>query len=279
MHGSAGVIMHANFRHLARQAVDRAKTELASNDPERVKYAALELRFAMEAVTYNRALAFKAEIPPEEYSTWQPRQLIKVLHDIDPGIVMTSTIAFGLQDDTHPSGRPESMQIWGTDTVFTLKDLKAHYDVIGNNLHMPTFGQLEKGKIHDSVSLRQRCEAVISLLDAVLASRVFNATIAEFAYLEQCMRCKKPLRKRMPHGKAVIEATCLECKAEYIITDEGNGVVRWKPKQEYVPCQTPGCDQKMALWPDDIRPRVHWTCKGCGQHWEIQLSVGKVSPD
>jgi len=35
-------------RYLAKQALSRAKTELATSQDERVKCAALELRFAME---------------------------------------------------------------------------------------------------------------------------------------------------------------------------------------------------------------------------------------
>ena len=45
-----------------------------SNDDERPPYAVLELRFAMEAITYDRAQAFKDDLPFEEYSTWQPRK-------------------------------------------------------------------------------------------------------------------------------------------------------------------------------------------------------------
>lgn len=63
-----------NFRQSAREAIVRAKEELATGNLHRLRYAALELRDAMEALTYDRALAFKDEIPPEEYKTWQPRK-------------------------------------------------------------------------------------------------------------------------------------------------------------------------------------------------------------
>ena len=43
-----------NFRSIAKKAVKKAKEELASNDDERIKYAVLELRLAMEAITYDR---------------------------------------------------------------------------------------------------------------------------------------------------------------------------------------------------------------------------------
>lgn len=88
-----------NFRHSARESLARAKAELAANDPIRLRYAALELRDAMEALTYDRALAFKDDIPPEEYKTWQPRKLMAVLLDIDPSIGITSTIAYGIEEE------------------------------------------------------------------------------------------------------------------------------------------------------------------------------------
>jgi hypothetical protein len=52
-----------DFRHMARQSLARAKAELAANDSSRFRYAALELRDAMEALTYDRALAFQDDIP------------------------------------------------------------------------------------------------------------------------------------------------------------------------------------------------------------------------
>jgi hypothetical protein len=69
---------------------------MAASD-DRLRYAALELRFAMEAVTYDRALAFRDEISPEEYKTWQPRKLMQILHDIDPTVgKSTSHVTNGL---------------------------------------------------------------------------------------------------------------------------------------------------------------------------------------
>lgn len=61
------------YRNDAREYLQRSKNELNSSDNERLKYAVLELRMAMEALTYDRALAYKDEFPPNEYETWQPR--------------------------------------------------------------------------------------------------------------------------------------------------------------------------------------------------------------
>ena len=75
--------MDMNYRNEARLRRDAAKHELATGDDTRLRYAALELRMSMEALTYDRALAFKAEFPPNEYETWQPKKVMFVLLEIN----------------------------------------------------------------------------------------------------------------------------------------------------------------------------------------------------
>jgi hypothetical protein len=268
-------MMNISFRSIAKASLARAKTELDSGDFERLKYAALELRFIMEAVTYDRALAFKAEIPPEEYKTWQPRKLMQVLHDIDPKIGMTATIRMGRQDNINTPAPPARMRTLGTDVVFTLGDLKKHYDAIGNYLHMPSLGQVLEGKAPDPAKLKKRCEDAIGLLERVLSSHIYNHTLGNFSTLSQCMNndCRKPIRKRLPSGVNEMEARCFECNAEYIVTRQSDGNVLWVPKLNEVQCPTEGCCEKMILWPHEVRPGVHWKCPGCGNRYQIELMV------
>jgi hypothetical protein len=265
-----------NYRHSARESLSRAKAELATQDLHRLRYAALELRDAMEAVTYDRALAFKDEIPPEEYRTWQPRKLMAVLVDIDPSIGMTSTIAVGIESEY---GKPaENMETLGTDQVLTLKDIKTHYDAIGSHLHMPSLEQLETGKIADPAKLRTRCETVVAALELVLSSPVYNVTLSNFALLAECMNeaCRRPVRKRIPHGKTEIEAECFECKATYTVVSHPGGVVEFKPNTTLIGCPSEGCSKTFPLWPHELTPGTHWRCGGCGSHNGIGLEVHKI---
>jgi hypothetical protein len=273
------MIIHApDFRYLARGSIARAKAELAADDQHRLRYAALELRDAMEALTYDRARAFKDDIPPDDYKTWQPRKLMAVLLDIDPSIGMTSTLAFGLETEYGKRAPPENVKLLGTDHVFTLADLKTHYDAIGSYLHMPSLEQVQRGKSPDQTRLRTRCEAVVDLVDRVLSSPVWNSTISNISTLDQCMNddCKKPIRKRMPVGKDTFDAQCFECKAEYTVTSDNDGHVLWKPKMRDAPCSTPGCPEKVMLWPHEIEPGTNWRCRGCGAHNHIALAVSKL---
>ncbi|WP_439408579.1 hypothetical protein ACNJX9_09645 [Bradyrhizobium sp. DASA03076] len=269
--------MNADFRYLAKQALVRAKADLAALQDER-KYAALELRFPMEAVTYDRAQALKAEMPPEEYKTWQSRKLMQVLHDIDPSLGMSASIAVGVEETYGVEPPPDKLQFLGTDTVFTLADLKEHYDAIGNYLHVPSLAQFMKGGMPGGTKLRARCEKVIAALEVVLGSPIWNATFGVFTEFA-CGRCESPVRKRMPHGKSEVEVTCFECKAQDVLSPQGDQQVLATPKMVPMPCGNEGCSESISIWSDEVKPGVHWTCKGCGEHWVLGFGVKRVAKE
>ncbi len=263
-----------NYRHSARLALARAKAELAATDPERLRYAALEFRNVLEALTYDRAQAYNTEIPPEKYREWRPRKLMMSLLAIDPHIGMTSTIAIGLEDEPGKPAPRENMKLLGTDHALTLENLRKHYDAFGSYLHI----QPPTGKEPDWPKLRQRCETVAGIAETILSSRVWNSTMGNFATLDECMNedCKKPIRKRLPPGVTSLDVQCFECKAEYTLTPKDDGTVFFQPKMTDVLCANPECKHVMALWPHEIKPGTHWRCRECGTHSGIALSVEKI---
>ena len=74
-----------DFRTRARDAFDRAREHLTSGAPGRLRYAALELRLALEAVSYGTAQAYSEELPESAYEQWQPPKLVELLLEQDPG--------------------------------------------------------------------------------------------------------------------------------------------------------------------------------------------------
>lgn len=265
----------ANFRQEARLALHRGRAELETGDDQRLKYAALELRMAMEALTYDRLQAFKAEIPPKEYETWQPRKVMLMLLEIDPNVDKGCTLSMGREEYGVPT---KHMKVVGTEDVLDLASLKKHYDALGAHLHMPTLKQIEQGPPFDPQRLRARCEKIAAVIEKVLSSSVFNITLGSFAELP-CQRCGTTIRKRIPVGLKVIKAKCFECGAPYVITDKGTGQTLWKVLQEKIHCPTDNCDAKIGVWRDEIKPGTWWTCHECGETYEITLGVKKHKTD
>lgn len=265
--------MTRNFRHAARAALTRAKIEMESADVERLRYAALELRFSMEALTYDRAHAFAAEIPPSEYGTWQPKKLLQVLLEIEPHADKGSTLCFG--EEEVPGQRAQEMHSLGTETVFDFRALKKHYDALGSFLHMPTLKQLEERGNVDFAKLRARCEQIVAGLEAALASSIFNITLGSFAQIA-CVECGKPVRRRFPVGQESVEAQCPECPANYRLTLADAGKVRWQPLQQEVVCVVDSCGHTFSLWDREIERGAHWMCPKCHVRYVIDYAFQRA---
>src|ERR1700678_325118 len=246
--------MTSNFRQLARSSLTRANEELKSLDDDRLKYAALELRMAIEGLTYDRAEAFKAEIPPAEYGIWQPRKVMQLLLDIDPLADQTAIFSIGVQES---AGVPaKQMHSLGKDTVFNLKSIKTHYDALGSHLHLQTLKQVEAGAVPDTKALRFRCNAIVAELEAVLASPVYNITLGSFATLP-CGRCQKPIRRRIPIEAQQVEVKCFECGAPYEITRTGpKSMVEWHAKITTFSCLTEACEMSFPIWSAQVKTGV-----------------------
>lgn len=256
--------MSHSFRNDARKSLEFARKELATSDNERLRHAALELRMCVEAITYDRAEAYKAELPSEEYETWQPAKLLHALLAIDPTANSTKTIAFGKEDV--PGEPAKEMQVLGTDKPLTLKVIKHHYDALGNFLHVPTLKQIQSGSVTLPEKVRRRCEALVAELDAALQSTVFNFTVGQFSHID-CMRCEKPIKRRLPDGFSELETSCIHCRAPYLLREK-DGETQWIALQQFVPC--PKCSENMKVWRDEI---VNGASFKCG-HCETALKVG-----
>ncbi len=163
-----------NFRHQARQAIARAKVMLEDNSvaPEHLRYAVLDVRMAMEALTYERAHSYRKELPESAYETWQPRKLMQVLLDIDPNADRDSSLRIG-REETYGVPATE-IQDLGHETVLNMGKLKKHYDALGSYLHMPTLKQLQADGGMSLDKLRTRLDEIIAYVDAVLSSPIFT---------------------------------------------------------------------------------------------------------
>ncbi|MDH5231602.1 MAG: hypothetical protein OEY38_16190 [Gammaproteobacteria bacterium] len=249
-----------DYRNVVRQHLKHAEEKLAEGTNQSLKYAALELRMAMEALTYDRAVAYKDEFPPNEYETWQPKKVMMVLLEIDPMADKDSSIAIGLEEEY---GVPApNMTSLGTEKVLGLKTLKKHYDALGSYLHIQSLKSTRSGKAIDYKKFRERCEEIAKFVSEALSSTVFNCTIGVFANIE-CVQCGKPIRKRIPSGKDSVIAECFECGATYTVTDEGENRSIWTPHQHQIECANKNCDHKIVVWHHELERGRRWECPTC----------------
>lgn len=263
-----------NFRQIARDAVKRARHQMAEAEPQALKYAALELRFAMEALTYERAQTFKKEFPESEYATWQPRQVMRVLLEIDPLADKGVEVRYAPEDANGEQDGP--MRSMGTETVLGLKQLKKHYDAIGSFLHVPTLKQHSQGHDNSSEALRRRCSDIADYLDLVLKSKIYNVNFSD--HLDcPCAECGAVIRKRIFQNVDRMETDCLteRCPASYAIEKVGDKWA-WQAKQSRLVCAKDGCIGAIILWDRRIEVGKEWTCEQCGQKHRFHIGFHPI---
>ena len=83
----------------------RAKALLAAGDAASLRYACLELRSCMEAVTYEKIREYGRRFPRsviDDFSKWQPRVLVKILLSLEEGADQDYKVAIKRTGSTEP---------------------------------------------------------------------------------------------------------------------------------------------------------------------------------
>jgi hypothetical protein len=268
--------MKTEYRGYARQALEHAKQELPANDDVRLRSAALQLRMAIEALTYDRAQVYATEIPPEEYAIWQPKQVMRLLLEIDANADASSTLRVGTEE---VYGVPaKEMMSLGSEKVFDLAAIKKNYDALGSYLHMPTSKQMQESEPFNTEKFKARCLRIVAELEKALASPVWNIAFGVFSKID-CIYCEKPIRKRCPRNGSLGIVKCFECGAQYRLIPVNDDKIHWEPLQKEVSCPTNGCEHKFFLGEHEIKRGVCWTCPSCDHHYKIDYAiVPNVSP-
>src|SRR5690606_37927816 len=115
-------------------------------------------------------------------------------------------------------------------------------------------------------------EAIASDLTKSLNSPIRNFTMGEFSSCD-CQRCGKPIRKRMPHGQASVEAKCFSCGADYQLSLRDDGNVHWEAQVEELTCSGQGCEAPLLNWRDEIKVGTWWKCSGCDRRYGIAYGI------
>ncbi len=260
-----------DYRHSAKQHLKFANENLALNKDESLKYAALELRMTMEAITYDKVNAYADEFPPEEYETWQPRKLMAVLLEIDPMADKDNSISIGKEEKF---GVPAPhMTALGTERVLSLRVLKKHYDALGSYLHTQSLKNARSGKKIDHQKLRQRCEEISKFLSDVLSSSIFNTTLGIFSSIK-CAKCGNLIRKRLAQGKNSNLVECSECDASYTAKEEGKTNAKWTPQTREISCANRDCEHKIEMWCNEVAIGKSWKCSNCHGTNAFTLCIG-----
>jgi ribosomal protein S27E len=268
-----------DFRNEARAAIVRARELMRDGATlPSLRYAALEARMAMEALTYDRAQAYERDLPRSEIGTWQPRKLLLVLLDLDPLADSDRSLSVSKGPATGGPGDTEDVFDFGTEKVLNLKAVRQHYDAIGSRLHMPTIKQMDEGVTHDPEGLKVRLETLLSHLEEVVASPIFNMTMMGRNSQIDCMRCGFRIRKAVVEGTASSKARCPDCGLRYDLHANKAGDFDWWPERSKLKCANPSCPEELTVFRDELAAGALVPCKACGEETLIVFGGRRALP-
>ncbi|HUY90517.1 MAG TPA: hypothetical protein VMV10_17400, partial [Pirellulales bacterium] len=112
--------------------VDKAEALIEKGDEDRLRYACLELRMAIEHLFYDLLPRYADEVPTDMARRWQPQKVIEVLTDCDPFVQNDCKIAFG----SHQSGAAVVLESKGVSKSL----IKSYWHKLGSFLHASMTG-------------------------------------------------------------------------------------------------------------------------------------------
>ena len=265
-----------NYRAAAKQSLGRALLEMESADTNRLRYAALELRMALEALVYERAKNYSTDASWKKLSKWQPKKLLRLLLEVDPYADKDAIISVGPSDQEE---RPAPiMHCLGRERVLKLEGIDGFYDRLGSYLHIPTKAQVDAGMPESAEKILAKCKELAAILKEVFESQIINSDFKISSEIK-CVRCGAKVYGRLPPSREESVATCLECEAKYRVKSLPDEQAEWQPITQRLQCSNKECIEEVWIFQHDIKPGIEWKCEKCGQQSRIILGISPVFGD
>ncbi len=197
--------------------IQRAQDHLGSNDPDRLAYACLELRYALERVAYQKLQLRLDKITIEEIGAWQPRRAMdRLMELVDEHLTKDSTLRVARESEPGTPATDGFVTVGQTKGV-SPREIGKHWQKLGSFLHirMPT----KKGQHSpkpDEAALRTYLKEVIEYVEAA-TSTGFDAHFSETVTFA-CGKCDQSIVRNsvLLKEETVVQCQNEQCNASYI---------------------------------------------------------------
>ena len=245
-----------------REHLRRARELIATGHAVDLRYAALELRMCLEAMTYEKLRTFEKYLPPSALEKWQPAQLLKAMMQFDAHADQTFQLRVGEESTPGAAVHPADMQLVGEHKAFGFAWLRTNHNKLGSVLHVQ-----RKGRGMDERVLREYLEMIAARIEDAQTGSITGATFHELARFD-CNLCKAEVTFSRHYAKTTGRAVCLnpDCEAEYRLTPHGDGF-EYQVLALQIPCK--GCGETLGVLLQAVRPGARIECPSCHHRHQI----------
>jgi transcription elongation factor Elf1 len=244
----------------------RAQLLLDQEDVSSLRYACLELRFCIEAVTYEKLNVYANYVPAKVFKKWQPHHALKMLLQFEPDA--DEDLSFCISPESE-LGKPTGNWInLGEYRTFKLNWLNKNYNRLGNYLHME---QNSISLIEDEEKInkfKNEIQEIASVLDHILNSDFVAPTI-DIRVQFQCQACGHLSVANETVLLKTNHAICINphCGAEYHATKENTE--RWSFKMIGESFKCLKCTTTNWIESRFLNIGTNFKCRSCGEVHQI----------
>lgn len=241
-----------------RQFLARAKMLVESGDTHELRYAVLEVRCCIEALTYEKLSASHKLLSSEAMATWQAPQAVRYLLEMDPGADKDFQIFMGIEDV--PGQEAKEMHFVGEHRALNARWVKKHYNKLGSFLHAPHSNEADVPK----VPTREYLADLIKELERVCVATITGGWMAS-TYEFQCVACSKPIVCTEHKASSNTSLVCPHpnCSAEYWPRKESETSYSFQPVQTVFDCAS--CKAGIPVQNRDLAIGLKFDCPSCGK--------------
>ena len=242
-----------------RSCMARAQALIANPTDENLRYAALELRLCIEALTYEKLQSFSNIIPEAVLQTWQPPQAVKALLEFEPLADQSFTIFAGIEET--PGIESKNMKYVGKHSALRFKWLRKHYHKLGSLLHSALANSERSNSL---LTTTLYLNEVINDLAEPLQGNILGGGFRT-VYNFDCNQCKKPVICNKDAVAKTHKAVCFnpQCGMEYYASIMDDGSATFKPIITEFDCVS--CKALTAIENRKLDIGLTFKCTACGQ--------------
>lgn len=244
------------------QSHKAAQDLLDRNDDTLLRYAALELRRCIEAVVYEKLLAYGDSIPADAARTWRPPQAFSALLAVEPYAASDAVVGISAESESGVP-IPGSFRVLGTDRRPRPAWLKKTWNKLGSLLHAQW--PFDKPEHATATNLdRAFLGRVLSELEPFVRTELTCVLAADVGF--SCSVCGFAVRASERSLEISGEVTCLRCDSHYLVTKSGEDF-RFRLDEPSVACQQ--CKRSITVQSRKLDVGYRFSCPSCGSEYEV----------
>ena len=251
--------------------LERARALIANGNEASIRYAALELRYALETVAFRQLEEYGDEFPGKLVGEWKADQILRVLASFDPVSNTAGELSIA---PVAPEGEtPTDWTVIGSTQSIGWKDFRRYYNKLGSYLHLPIF-KADGVQAKQSISGGSLCKIVDSLEELTKATMILALKVIISGKCK-CGHTVYVGQTEFDDGDIVVCGN-RKCNAVYqkVGADDGSQILERIQTLSF-PCQN--CEGKVSILPDEILAIAR--CTQCSTTYRMNIPFITLKPE